>query len=202
MPKLVRTQASHRSPGIHMIEDVPRVGAECKAVALAGALAKGTSRPASPASAATETARRAVSFRSVSTHSPSLRATFIALDFGADADGLAQTQVERELPGAVTKIDRNPRIGGKRIEIEIAKGSGLEVRSCCRIRSERRTVIEDEVTIQVLAQRDVKRRSRIHNHERAHAESRRQRNASAEEAPIAYIIRGPAIIGRNAQQRI
>src|SRR6185437_14479980 len=92
-----------------------------------------------------------------------------AFGFRAEAEGLANSQVQRKEAGAVSVISGKDRLAGRWVRIEKAVRSGDDS-GLVRVCRDAGTAGEQSVTVLIGAGRDVQRRARVINKERAKTE--------------------------------
>ncbi len=115
----------------------------------------------------------------------------------ADANRLAQAQVQRELCRAGAEIRWNGYLSWHWRSIKRSKARIYDVRPRSSV-GKSWTIIKDGIAIQICARNDIERRARVCHHERAYTEAMRQSDCSAKEDALADIKRRAAVIGGDA----
>src|SRR6185312_8683330 len=196
---LLRTQVPNRRTRIDIVEDVSRIRAECQAVALIGSFTKWSARTA-PTTAASGPSTCPTK-GAWTTPAGLARVIPSSLDLGAQSKRLAQPHIERELPGTLPEINRDARIVGA--------GIGVEIRQLWRRwiyrRSARRkgwSVVEDGIAIQVRSRGDVEWSATVYHHERENTKAAGQRYTAAEKGSVTNIEHSSAVISCDSQSRV
>src|SRR5208282_2670842 len=176
-------------PFIQIVRDVPGVDAERQIVAVIC-----SATPHSHSSSATAEGSAGTTATAGSTRSPgpARPAATSGRPLGnlAESKRLTQTQTQAEVRRSSESIHRNNRLALPEIRdvrIEVPKRSVHDVRRIHGTRSQRRALVENRGTDEILAQHDVIRRTRACDHEGAQPEGVRKTNRSAHKQTVAGI---------------
>src|SRR5579871_2089674 len=111
----------------------------------------------------------------------------------AETELSGQAQVHRKLSGTVAKVAGNDRLSGQRVHVEDtvrrAHHAGLS-----EVRCPAGPIIEDRISVEILARTDVEWRPRTRRDQRAQHHSIRRFNRTSNEHPVTHIKSGPPVL--------